>query len=106
MISNDLLEYYESLVHYQGQAPAEENPHLREYVAELRGIWESRVILRELRNRAAIPNRFVWPPVIDDCLHLTPARLIEGVDWRRTVPVETPRRRPRLWSLFPPRSMV
>ena len=55
VISNDLLEYYESLIHYQGQAP-EENPHLREYVAELRGNWESRVILRELRNRAAIPT--------------------------------------------------
>ena len=40
-------------------------------------------------------SRFVWPPIIDDCLHLTPAQLallIEGIDWRRTVPVEAPRR--------------
>ena len=40
-------------------------------------------------------DRFVWPPIIDDCFHLTPAQLallIEGIDWRRTVPVDTPRR--------------
>ena len=40
-------------------------------------------------------GRFVWPPIVDDCLHLTPAQLallIEGIDWRRTVPVEAPRR--------------
>jgi transposase len=37
---------------------------------------------------------FVWPPIVDDCLHLTPAQLallIEGIDWRRTIPVEAPR---------------
>lgn len=37
---------------------------------------------------------FVWPPIVDGCLHLTPAQLallIEGIDWRRTVPVEIPR---------------
>ncbi|MGO9474449.1 MAG: IS66 family insertion sequence element accessory protein TnpB [Rhodomicrobium sp.] len=32
---------------------------------------------------------FVWPPVINECLSLTPAQfalLVEGMDWRRTVP--------------------
>jgi len=36
-------------------------------------------------------GRFVWPPVIDERLRLTPSQLallIEGMDWRRTVPVE------------------
>jgi transposase len=34
---------------------------------------------------------FVWPPIIDEQLHLTSAQLallIEGIDWRRTVPVD------------------
>jgi transposase len=32
--------------------------------------------------------RFVWPPVIDECLQLTQGQLsllIEGIDWRRTI---------------------
>jgi transposase len=36
-------------------------------------------------------GRFVWPPVIDEGLRLKPSQLallIEGMDWRRTVPVE------------------
>ncbi len=36
-------------------------------------------------------GRFVWPPVIEERLRLTPSQLallIEGMDWRRTVPVE------------------
>jgi transposase len=36
-------------------------------------------------------GRFVWPPVIDERLRLTPGQLdllIEGMDWRRTVPIE------------------
>ena len=36
-------------------------------------------------------GRFVWPPVIGERLRLTPSQLsllIEGMDWRRTVPVE------------------
>jgi transposase len=40
-------------------------------------------------------GKFVWPPIVDDCLHMTPAQLallLEGIDWRRTVPVEAPRR--------------
>ena len=37
---------------------------------------------------------FAWPPVIDDCMALSQGQLtmlIEGIDWRRTVVVNTPR---------------
>ncbi len=33
-------------------------------------------------------SNFVWPPIVDGWLKLTPAQLallIEGIDWRRTV---------------------
>ena len=36
-------------------------------------------------------GRFVWPPIVDGRLQLTPAQLallIEGIDWRRTVAPE------------------
>ena len=36
-------------------------------------------------------GRFVWPPIIDERLHLTPGQLkllIEGMDWRRTVAID------------------
>ena len=36
-------------------------------------------------------SRFVWPPIIDERLRLTPAQLqllIEGMDWRRTVAID------------------
>ena len=36
-------------------------------------------------------GRFVWPPIIDERLQLTPGQLsllIEGMDWRRTVAME------------------
>ena len=36
-------------------------------------------------------GRFVWPPVIDERMRLTPSQLqllIEGMDWRRTVALE------------------
>jgi hypothetical protein len=55
VISNELLEYYESLVRALGPAPVEENPHLREYVGEIRDFWEKQVILRELRLRTSMP---------------------------------------------------
>lgn len=35
-------------------------------------------------------GRFVWPPIVDGRMRLTPgqmALLIEGIDWRRTVSV-------------------
>ena len=39
-------------------------------------------------------GRFVWPPIVDERLQMTPAQLallIEGMDWRRTVTPEPPR---------------
>ena len=39
-------------------------------------------------------GRFVWPPIVDGAVGLTPAQLallIEAMDWRRTVAPPTPR---------------
>jgi hypothetical protein len=54
VIPNEPIQYYESLVGRQRRRPSESNPHLREYIAEIRDVWEARVILRDLRNRAGI----------------------------------------------------
>lgn len=38
-------------------------------------------------------GRFVWPPIVDGRLKLSPAQmqlLLEGIDWRRTVTPEEP----------------
>ncbi len=38
-------------------------------------------------------GRFVWPPIVDATLRLTPAQmalLVEGIDWRRTVAPDQP----------------
>jgi len=40
-------------------------------------------------------GRFVWPPIINERLHLTAGQLkllIEGMDWRRTVAIEVHQR--------------
>ncbi len=40
-------------------------------------------------------GKFVWPPIVDDQMVLTPAQLtllLEAMDWRRTVAADTPRR--------------
>jgi transposase len=40
-------------------------------------------------------GRFVWPPIVDGQMTLTPAQLallLEAMDWRRTVAIEPPRR--------------
>ena len=40
-------------------------------------------------------GRFVWPPLVDGALILTPAQLallVEGIDWRRTVAPTLPTR--------------
>ena len=40
-------------------------------------------------------GRFVWPPLVDGAIVLSPAQLallIEGIDWRRTVTPDLPRR--------------
>jgi transposase len=40
-------------------------------------------------------GRFVWPPIVDGALRLTPAQwavLVEAMDWRRTIAPKPPRR--------------
>jgi len=40
-------------------------------------------------------GKFVWPPIVDGGMVLTPAQLallVEAIDWRRTVAAEVPRR--------------
>jgi transposase len=40
-------------------------------------------------------HKFVWPPIVDGAIVLTPAQLallVEAMDWRRTVAAELPRR--------------
>ena len=40
-------------------------------------------------------DKFVWPPLLDEQLHLTAAQLallLEGMDWRRTVAAPVPQR--------------
>jgi transposase len=40
-------------------------------------------------------GKFVWPPVVDGALTLTPAQLallVEAIDWRRTVAPDPPTR--------------
>jgi hypothetical protein len=40
-------------------------------------------------------GKFVWPPIVDGKMVLTPAQLtllIEAMDWRRTVAADVPRR--------------
>src|SRR3954470_17139283 len=40
-------------------------------------------------------GKFVWPPIVDGAMLLTPAQLallVEAIDWRRTVAPEPPRR--------------
>ena len=40
-------------------------------------------------------GRFVWPPIVDGAMILTPAQmavLVEAMDWRRTVAPEPPSR--------------
>ncbi len=40
-------------------------------------------------------GQFVWPPIVDGAIVLTPAQLallVEAIDWRRTVAAELPRR--------------
>jgi hypothetical protein len=55
MSSNELLNYYESVIPLDSQILKLDNPVLREYVSELRGALEDRAILRLLRFQAGIP---------------------------------------------------
>jgi hypothetical protein len=38
VIPTELIQYYESLIDRQRRKPAEENPHLKEYIAEIRDV--------------------------------------------------------------------
>ena len=49
---------------------------------------------RDLAKRLE-SGKFVWPPIVDGKMVLTPAQLtllIEAMDWRRTVAADVPRR--------------
>jgi len=40
-------------------------------------------------------GKFLWPPIVDGSMILTPAQLallIEAMDWRRTLAAELPRK--------------
>ena len=74
MPSQELIRYYESLVARQKDTGPDANRYLREYVAEIRDVWETRVILRELRTRAAIATC----SGAVDCLESPASRCMRG----------------------------
>jgi transposase len=48
-----------------------------------------------LSRKRRINGRFVWPPIVDGAMTLTPAQmavLVEAMDWRRTITPEPPSR--------------
>ena len=56
-------------------------------------LWHDGVGLCMLTKRLET-GRFVWPPIVDGGMVLTPAQLgllLEAMDWRRTVAPEAPR---------------
>jgi len=49
----------------------------------------------EMSYKRLESGKFVWPPIVDGKMVLTPAQLtllIEAMDWRRTVAADVPRR--------------
>jgi hypothetical protein len=49
---------------------------------------QSECLHSELSYKRLENGRFVWPPIVDGALTLTPAQfsvLVEAMDWRRTV---------------------
>ena len=49
---------------------------------------QSECLHSELSYKRLEKGRFVWPPIVDGAMTLTPAQLallIEAMDWRRTV---------------------
>ena len=55
MSTPELLAYYESMIKWDEKVLSEENPHLHEYLTDLRAAWENRSILRQLRIQAGVP---------------------------------------------------
>lgn len=56
---------------------------------------QSECLHSELSYKRLESGRFVWPPIVDGKMLLTPAQLtllIEAMDWRRTVAAEVPRK--------------
>lgn len=56
---------------------------------------QSECLHSELSYKRLESGRFVWPPIVDGKMVLTPAQLtllIEAMDWRRTVAADVPRR--------------
>jgi len=50
----ELIEHYESVVKWDEEAFSEKNPHLHEYLTDLRAACENRSILRQLRVQAGV----------------------------------------------------
>jgi transposase len=56
---------------------------------------QSECLHSKLSYKRLESGRFVWPPIVDGKMLLTPAQLtllIEAMDWRRTVAAEVPRK--------------
>jgi transposase len=56
---------------------------------------QSECLHSELSYKRLESGKFVWPPIVDGKMVLTPAQLtllIEAMDWRRTVAADVPRR--------------
>ena len=58
-------------------------------------VGQSECLHSELSYKQLEKGRFVWPPIVDGAMRLTPAQLavlIEAMDWRRTIASEPPSR--------------
>ena len=56
---------------------------------------QSECLHSELSYKRLESGKFVWPPIVDGGMVLTPAQLallVEAMDWRRTVAAEVPRK--------------
>jgi transposase len=56
---------------------------------------QSECLHSELSYKRLESGKFVWPPIVDGGMILTPAQLallLEAIDWRRTVAAELPRK--------------
>jgi transposase len=56
---------------------------------------QSECMHSELSYKRLEAGRFVWPPITEGGMTLTPAQLallLEAMDWRRTVALEPPRK--------------
>jgi transposase len=56
---------------------------------------QSECLHSELSYKRLESGKFIWPPIVDGGMILTPAQLallLEAIDWRRTVAAELPRK--------------